>query len=375
MQNPTRRRVLAAGFTGTVLGLVGGASRDRPARPHPTRRGDDDVAARVRPTAEDIALLGFAQSFELTARDLYQAAHRRRRRRPTGDRARATTTSAYAEVLAGILGIERPGNAAIDGAVRGPRRRLRADRPRRPRRARLRPRVDRRRHAHRPARPARRHRRRPPASPSILIVEARQCAVLADIAGLGDDFDALFVNDARPLRRRPSRAEADDDDRPTPIATTGIGRRQLLQAGGLTVALGALVAACGEREAEERARDGSATPRRPPPLPTVEVNDVVYLRTATSIEQTARRDVRHDHRQRRAVAARPPDDARPADRGPPGCRRGDRRADRPAPAASRTSAPTPGTWSASSAASSTTSPATRPRTSSRATIPTATCSP
>ena len=32
---------------------------------------------------------------------------------------------------------------------------------------------------------------------SILIVEARPCAVLADMAGSGDDFDALFVNDAR----------------------------------------------------------------------------------------------------------------------------------------------------------------------------------
>ena len=34
---------------------------------------------------------------------------------------------------------------------------------------------------------------------SILIVEARHCTVLADAAGLGDDLDALFVNDAEPL--------------------------------------------------------------------------------------------------------------------------------------------------------------------------------
>ena len=34
---------------------------------------------------------------------------------------------------------------------------------------------------------------------SILIVEARNCAVLADLAGNGDDLDALFVNDAEPL--------------------------------------------------------------------------------------------------------------------------------------------------------------------------------
>lgn len=34
---------------------------------------------------------------------------------------------------------------------------------------------------------------------SILVVEARHCAVLADAGGLGDDLDALLVNDADPL--------------------------------------------------------------------------------------------------------------------------------------------------------------------------------
>ena len=34
---------------------------------------------------------------------------------------------------------------------------------------------------------------------SILIVEARSSTVLADLAGNGDDLDALFVNDAEPL--------------------------------------------------------------------------------------------------------------------------------------------------------------------------------
>ena len=38
----------------------------------------------------------------------------------------------------------------------------------------------------------------PTSSASIVIVEARHCAVLADMAGLGDDIDALFVNDAEP---------------------------------------------------------------------------------------------------------------------------------------------------------------------------------
>ena len=44
---------------------------------------------------------------------------------------------------------------------------------------------------------------------SILIVEARMRTVLADLAGHGDDLDALFVDDAEPLRRRAGRAEAD----------------------------------------------------------------------------------------------------------------------------------------------------------------------
>ena len=63
-------------------------------------------------------------------------------------------------------------------------------------------------------------------------------------------------------------------------------RRQLLQRGGLTVALAVLVAACGEDSAEEEApgRVGYAPPATP--LPTVETNDIVYLRTTTSIEQT-----------------------------------------------------------------------------------------
>ena len=34
---------------------------------------------------------------------------------------------------------------------------------------------------------------------SILMVEARHCAVLADLAGLGEDFAALFDNEAEPV--------------------------------------------------------------------------------------------------------------------------------------------------------------------------------
>ena len=46
---------------------------------------------------------------------------------------------------------------------------------------------------------ARGDRRRRSGVAAVLIVESRMCAVLADLAGLGDDLDALLVNDAEPL--------------------------------------------------------------------------------------------------------------------------------------------------------------------------------
>ena len=104
---------------------------------------------------------------------------------------------AYADVLAGLLGRQAPGERddalydelvasfeVTDVAAAG--------------RDRLRPRVDARRHAHRAAAVSSRASTGP-AIASILIVEARHCAVLADLAGHGDDLDALFVNDAEPL--------------------------------------------------------------------------------------------------------------------------------------------------------------------------------
>jgi hypothetical protein len=64
-----------------------------------------------RPTGDDVALLGFAQSFELTARDLYQAAVDA----GLGDsdlsdvfRTLARNHGEYANRLSGILGISAP---------------------------------------------------------------------------------------------------------------------------------------------------------------------------------------------------------------------------------------------------------------------------
>lgn len=66
-----------------------------------------------------------------------------------------------------------------------------------------------------------------------------------------------------------------------------IDRRRLLRNGGLFLSVGAIAAACGSD------RSGPTNPGRlgvaPPPatLPAAEVNDVVLLRTAQSIEYTA----------------------------------------------------------------------------------------
>jgi hypothetical protein len=65
---------------------------------------------------------------------------------------------------------------------------------------------------------------------------------------------------------------------------TRLGRRQLLVAGGATVSLAALLAACGEDGAAEPGRVGFAP--APTALPTETVDDAVYLRTAQSIEHT-----------------------------------------------------------------------------------------
>ena len=65
-----------------------------------------------------------------------------------------------------------------------------------------------------------------------------------------------------------------------------MNRRRLLQTGGLTVSLGAVLAACGGDDDTESApgRVGYAPPATP--LPTVEKTDAVWLRTASSIEYT-----------------------------------------------------------------------------------------
>ena len=64
-------------------------------------------------------------------------------------------------------------------------------------------------------------------------------------------------------------------------------RRQLLRTGGLTLSLGAIIAACGEDRAGgvDPGRVGNAPDVEP--LAAAEVDDIVLLRTAQSLEHSA----------------------------------------------------------------------------------------
>jgi Ferritin-like domain len=166
----------------------------------PASEAATTTSAPRRPTPDDVALLAVAQSLELTARDVYRAAL------DAGiaesDVADVFTTlarnhSEYANRLSGILGVDAPQQrddelfeqligsfetddveavaeagldlestllathnelisqlTGIDGLT---------------------------------------------ALASFVVVEARHCTVLADVAGRGDDLDAMLTSDAQPL--------------------------------------------------------------------------------------------------------------------------------------------------------------------------------
>ena len=191
-----RRRALAAGFAGTVLGLAGGravGAGTTPPTPEPT--------PPLRPTPSDLVLLQFAMSVEMTAADLYQTAI------DAGAedqlvRVLRNSHRAYADVLRAILGtsaidrrdealydelaasFEDPDMARLAATAYDLESSLVATHTEQLRSLES---ID----------AARR-------IAAMLIVEARHCTVLADAAGRGDDLDALFVNDAAPLAPGPA---------------------------------------------------------------------------------------------------------------------------------------------------------------------------
>ena len=194
MQHPTRRQLLAAGFAGTVIGLSG--ARSVAAGTTPPADEPTTTTTPTRPTASDLVLLQFGYSAELSATDLYQAAL------DAGAEDELVVVlrnnhRAYADILRAILStsvvdrreeslfdeyasaFEEPDLATLASTAYDLESSLVATHTEQLRSLQN---VD---GARRIA--------------SILIVEARHCTVLADAAGLGDDLDALFVNDADPL--------------------------------------------------------------------------------------------------------------------------------------------------------------------------------
>jgi Ferritin-like domain len=154
----------------------------------------------LRPTDADIEVLGFAQSFELTARDLYQAALDGGL--AGGDLADVFTTlrdnhDEYANRLSGILGVDAPqqrddtlfeeladsfeAGEATAVATAGLDLEAAAVATHTDLIGRLEG-ID-----------------GIAAVASFVVVEARHCTMLADVAGNGNDLDALLSSDAEPL--------------------------------------------------------------------------------------------------------------------------------------------------------------------------------
>lgn len=214
MEKPTRRRLLAAGFSGTALGLLGNRvapatpdsttpTSDADGAPTPTAGGPEGetqspttTAPPKRPTDADIPLLQFAQAVELAARDLYQSAIDAGIDDATVVAMR-TNHQAYAWIIKGILGVQ--GDVAHADAVF---EQFEADFATNDLASLATAAYELESTAVATHTQLLRELRGFDGAAllaSILVIEARQATVLADIAGLGGDFDALFENDAEPL--------------------------------------------------------------------------------------------------------------------------------------------------------------------------------
>ncbi len=89
-----------------------------------------------------------------------------------------------------------------------------------------------------------------------------------------------------PVSSDPTPVSSDPTPDPTPTAAP-TSRRDALRLGGIAVSLGGMIAACGEDRGGDTApgRVGNAPEVTTPP--DYEVNDIVLLRTASSLELTA----------------------------------------------------------------------------------------
>lgn len=98
------------------------------------------------------------------------------------------------------------------------------------------------------------------------------------------DMGATAQSDHRAMRTT-MRALFDSDATADQRRAALVGRRRFLTIGGLSVATATVVAACGGTDSPGVARVGLAPTRTD--LPDASPNDVVYLRTASSIEHSA----------------------------------------------------------------------------------------
>ena len=173
---PTRRALFGAGVIGAALAMAGSRSAS---------------AATNGLSQSDVALVGFAISLELAARDLYDEAIKTGATGQVWDVLREHHES-YAQRLAGIAGVpaDSPSSEVFDAFVGGFKGLTRSAAFEFENIAAA---------THTELLGLVGDQDAAKAIASIIAIESRHATLLAGYAGMGDDFDALFLNTATPL--------------------------------------------------------------------------------------------------------------------------------------------------------------------------------
>ena len=173
---PSRRALLGAGVIGAALAVAGSRSAS---------------ATTIGLSERDAALVGFAISLELTARDLYDAAIAAGAEGQVWDVMREQHES-YAQRLAGIAGVssDTRDDEVFDALVGGFQGATSAAAFELENVAAA---------THTELLGVVTDENAAKAMAAIIAIESRHATVLAGLAGLGDDLDALFLNAATAL--------------------------------------------------------------------------------------------------------------------------------------------------------------------------------
>jgi hypothetical protein len=173
---PSRRALLGAGVIGAALAVAGSRSAS---------------ATTIGLSERDAALVGFAISLELSARDLYDAAIAAGAEGQVWDVMREQHES-YAQRLAGIAGVssDTRNDDVFDALVGGFRGATSAAAFELENVAAA---------THTELLGVVTDENAAKAMAAIIAIESRHATVLAGLAGLGDDLDALFLNAATAL--------------------------------------------------------------------------------------------------------------------------------------------------------------------------------